>query len=552
LPLNDIFQVDIVTSSPGLTSTGFGKPLILGAYGKTWTEKYRQYADLDSVGDDFLATDPEYLMAARLFQQDPRPPLVGIGRGVLPPTQKWSITPTVANSSVYTIRVGDETFSYTSDADASLAEIVAGLVAKINHVEAIWVTLTPYVVGDRRYFGDHVYECITAGTTGASGPTGTTADITDGTVHWAYVSELQAAWQTAHVYIAGTRCSSGGRVYECITGGTSDASSPPVPPSATTANITDGTVHWKYIGAAVTATNESSTHIHVTLTNAGGWQALEVGDVNLLSIVQDHVNPGVATDLAAVKLLDNSWYVILYPWNSAACILAIAAWAEAAKKLFVAQTQDSTVPMTVAAGATDIAATLKAASYSWSPLWYHPATDGFLDSGISGVCLPTDPGAETWKFKQPAGVPVTTLNPTQKANLDGKNCNYYYDVGSDLYITGEGKVPSGEWIDVVRGRDAAAAEIQTEVINAVTDTAVSKISYDDSGIQVIAQAVLSALRRFEKKPGLLIALSSVVTSPKAADVSDADRSARVLNGVTWVAQLQSAIHSGVIRGTVTY
>jgi len=42
--LSDIFTVNITTSSPGLTALGFGKPMILGAYTKTWSELYREYA----------------------------------------------------------------------------------------------------------------------------------------------------------------------------------------------------------------------------------------------------------------------------------------------------------------------------------------------------------------------------------------------------------------------------------------------------------------------------------------------------------------------------
>ncbi len=40
-----------------------------------------------------------------------------------------------------------------------------------------------------------VYRCITAGTTaGSGGPTGTSTDITDGTVHWAYVGPAATAF----------------------------------------------------------------------------------------------------------------------------------------------------------------------------------------------------------------------------------------------------------------------------------------------------------------------------------------------------------------------
>ncbi len=52
-----------------------------------------------------------------------------------------------------------------------------------------WTPSTAYTVGTRVTNAGNVYSCITAGTSAASGgPTTTASDITDGTVHWQYVS----------------------------------------------------------------------------------------------------------------------------------------------------------------------------------------------------------------------------------------------------------------------------------------------------------------------------------------------------------------------------
>jgi hypothetical protein len=51
-----------------------------------------------------------------------------------------------------------------------------------------WAGLTAYSRGDIRAVGGYEYLCITAGNSAASGgPSGYTQDITDGTVHWAYL-----------------------------------------------------------------------------------------------------------------------------------------------------------------------------------------------------------------------------------------------------------------------------------------------------------------------------------------------------------------------------
>lgn len=57
-----------------------------------------------------------------------------------------------------------------------------------------WVISTAYVVGDRRTNAGRCYICITPGTSAFSGgPTTTAADITDNSVHWRYLGQGTAA-----------------------------------------------------------------------------------------------------------------------------------------------------------------------------------------------------------------------------------------------------------------------------------------------------------------------------------------------------------------------
>ncbi len=57
-----------------------------------------------------------------------------------------------------------------------------------------WAGTTAYVVGDRVTNNDNTYECITAGTSaGSGGPTTEDEDITDGTVHWTFLGAGTAA-----------------------------------------------------------------------------------------------------------------------------------------------------------------------------------------------------------------------------------------------------------------------------------------------------------------------------------------------------------------------
>lgn len=60
-----------------------------------------------------------------------------------------------------------------------------------------WAGSTGYSVGDRRTNASRAYVCITAGTSaGSGGPTTTSSDITDGSVHWRYMGDGTGAVDT--------------------------------------------------------------------------------------------------------------------------------------------------------------------------------------------------------------------------------------------------------------------------------------------------------------------------------------------------------------------
>jgi len=53
-----------------------------------------------------------------------------------------------------------------------------------------WTPVSFVPIGGRRSFNNNMYECITAGATGSSGPTGTGTHIIDGNVHWKYLCRV--------------------------------------------------------------------------------------------------------------------------------------------------------------------------------------------------------------------------------------------------------------------------------------------------------------------------------------------------------------------------
>lgn len=427
--ITDVVQLTITAEAAKVSQTGFGLPLIV-SHSAAWAERTREYSSLADVAVDFATTTPEYLAAAKVFGQSPRPPALLIGRAANVPTQRWAITPVAVNDHAYAVTIGADTATFTADSTATVAEIVAGLKVAIDA-----------------------------------------------------------------------------------------------------------------LGLALTTT-DMTTYLRVVANAAGAWFNLSANDANL-GIAQEHADPGLAADLAAIALERNDWYGLITLFNSAAVIAAVAAYAEIAKKLYVAQTQDTAVPNTALSGTDDIAEILKAAAYDKTALVFSRATGDFADAAAIGRCFPITPGEETWKFKTLAGVTAGSYTATQRANMRAKLCNFY-EPTAGVNMLEEGVTSSGSYIDFVRYLDYLEARIGERCFGRIA--APNKLPMNDRGISVIQAEVAGQLQSDEAREALLP--GSTVTVPKASTISSANRTARVLPGVTFSAVYAGAIHSVQINGTV--
>ncbi len=151
-----------------------------------------------------------------------------------------------AISSYYQVR--DETLRSVPWPSCS----TRALMKNMDDQACPWTASHAYLIGERvTNDTNKTYRVTTAGVSAAAtGPTGTGSGITDGTVIWAYVEASTALTNWAHwvstAYVVGDLVIWDiGKVYECIIAGTTAAATPP---TGTTADITDGTVHWAYYG----------------------------------------------------------------------------------------------------------------------------------------------------------------------------------------------------------------------------------------------------------------------------------------------------------------
>lgn len=134
--IDQIVNTVITPAQGSILQASFGTPLILSTEA-AFAERLRYYTKLSALVDDgFATTGATYLLAQRMLGQSPRPRRVAVGRRANKPTQKFTLTPTAANSTLYSFKVtgGGKTVTveYTSDASATVAEIVGGLVADFS------------------------------------------------------------------------------------------------------------------------------------------------------------------------------------------------------------------------------------------------------------------------------------------------------------------------------------------------------------------------------------------------------------------------------------
>lgn len=305
----------------------------------------------------------------------------------------------------------------------------------------------------------------------------------------------------------------------------------------------NGVASKNYTAAAVGA--GGSQDVEITGNAAGNWFSVEVLDLNLLKIAQTHADPGVATDLAAIANENNEWYCLLTHFNSNAYVLAAAGWIETQKKIYVVSVNE-TDSVTQADGASDTIDDLQTAARARTSGMYHPSPAAFLGAALAGRCLPIDPGGETWALKRLSGPAPVKLTATQRANLVARFGNSYESVAG-VNVTFQGKMADGDFIDVQRGLDFLEDDIQKSVFEALVG--VNKVPYTDRGVALLVAALRGALTR-SFLAGIINA-DFVITFPKVADVSTADKTARLLPDVKFTATLQGAIHKVNVVGVIS-
>lgn len=251
------------------------------------------------------------------------------------------------------------------------------------------------------------------------------------------------------------------------------------------------------------------------------------------------VDSTLATEIGQINTLYDSWYgLALADCPSAARIAVVAAYVETLEKMFFATSFDT--ENTDGTSTTCIRYTLNAAQYDRTVLGVSNDQNARMAAGIMGARFPYDAGSQTWCFKSISGVTADTWTATQTSGITTQKGNAYIQIAQNLFWFINGTVASGEWIDVIRGRDWYVSEIRTALINLLNSNA--KIPHTDPGYAMVKKEIEAVQQRGIAQGFLAANPAPFCTVPLAANVSDADKIARVLPDVYAEATLAGAIH----------
>ncbi len=522
--------VSITSDSVGVQRAGFGKPLIL-SYNATFSERTRTYSSLSELAVDFATTTVEYLCASQIFAQEPCPEEIMIGRGALPPTVVQTIeVQTVRTNHTYRLHVEGEGVTTT---DITIPTLTNQTFTSTHAAETITVAST-------------------AGMATGDGPvrlTTSAADLPNGYAENANYFLIVVDATTLKLAISKADALAGTPVTISDDGtGTHTLN------TATNDVIVAMIVNRLNLvaGKNYTAANTGSTgsqDVTVTATAAGDWFSIEVLDPNDLESALTHVDPGVATDLAAILVEDDSWYTLLTNYNSNAYALAAAGWCETAGLKTYACDLAETDAENTAVGNSDTGDDLHTLNRGRTSTFHHRYGHEFFAASSMGRYLPYEPGEATLKFKTLSGVTAIAYTSTQRGRLEGRQMNYYrsqrgVSMIANGYMAG-GTLPN--WFDVRRDVDWLQDDQEAGVFAVLA--AAAKVPFTDEGISIVLKEVRASLDRAVQRG--IITAGYVLTAPLAADVSDADKLDRILPDIKWSATLAGAVHGVTISGVVS-
>lgn len=320
-----------------------------------------------------------------------------------------------------------------------------------------------------------------------------------------------------------------------------------IPAAATTTTVATAVELLVEAVAGVTAASAAAV---ITITPDTNGNIVYVYGLQNATIKDITADAAYDTALSALDLATpsaDSWYTVHIDVASKANLDDVAAWAETRVKLFIGQTINSEE----AAGTGALLTNLRDLGYDRTAMVYHPNLHQYPAVAWAGRTLPEDAGSITWAMKELIGVTPTQLTPTQESNLETASANFYVEVGGLNMVDGKnggGIAVGGEYLDIMHGTDWFTARLQEEGLAYLANQ--GKVTYEDSTGDTMEALVLAVLGAGVDRK-LFTRGSLTATATKVANISSADRAARVFGPIKFGATYAGAVHKVRFQGTLS-
>ena len=256
----------------------------------------------------------------------------------------------------------------------------------------------------------------------------------------------------------------------------------------------------------------------------------------------------ITDELDDLVLNNNSWYFLLLANRTEADQEEAASWVDSNEKFGVYQADKDTDVSTIVASAATMAS---ARNLIIAHDGGSSDTEQYADARLVGIVAPKDPGSLTWKFKTLSGLEGTSFTTTEISNLhDGNVITYISKLG--VLQTSEAYTTDGTYADITRSKDYLQARIEEEVSSLLYNN--DKIPYTSDGIAQVGQVLQGVLKRAvntgiiaEDEDG--IGLWEVIL-PDIDDISDTNKTNRILPDIEFTATIAGAVHKVEISGVL--
>ncbi|QCQ59046.1 tail sheath protein [Rheinheimera phage vB_RspM_Barba5A] len=293
----------------------------------------------------------------------------------------------------------------------------------------------------------------------------------------------------------------------------------------------------------------TSTYKFAALVFGGNFAVKSLYVVRYTTDVGAPVTPTAAFNTQLT--VDDTPYYVACDVHTEAVITPLVAAAEAAYRMVVVSSQEAGI--LVPATTTDLGSVLQSAAYDHVFTLYHPSADTtFAEGGVIGAMAAIPAGVSTLEDKTMTGVTSYSIDGTATTSVKDKNVGYYSPIAGVKSLFNS-RVASGQFFDTIVFSDWLRARIGEAVYGLMKrrSDAGLKVSYDENGTSLIRSTIFGVIQVGLANGAISPDIYPLVRTPSREEVSEADRTGRVLPDVVVEVLYSNAVHKVLVRAYVS-